>query len=75
MGLNVGAGRAASPADRSLVDPMGPAWVVALDASPSTPRSLREHREDDAIENIDTVEGRWPPSDLRARARTRHTSG
>ena len=64
LDVGAGAGRFALPIARAL-DPDG-GWVVALDASPSMLESLREIAEDYAIENIDTVEARWPPSDLRA---------
>jgi CTP:molybdopterin cytidylyltransferase MocA/SAM-dependent methyltransferase len=64
LDVGAGAGRFALPIARAL-DPSG-GWVVALDASPSMLDGLREIAEDYAIENIDTVEARWPPADLRA---------
>jgi molybdenum cofactor cytidylyltransferase len=63
LDVGAGAGRFALPIARAL-DPDGGA-VVALDASPSMLESLREIAEDYAIENIETVEARWPPADPR----------
>jgi hypothetical protein len=40
--------------------------MVALDASPSMLEGLREIAEDYAIENVQAVEARWPPSDAGA---------
>ena len=59
-----GAGRFALPIARAL-DPSGGS-VVALDASPSMLEGLREIAEDYAIENIRTVEARWPAVDAGA---------
>ena len=61
LDVGAGAGRFALPIARAL-DPSGGA-VVALDASPSMLESLREIAEDYAIENVRTVEARWPPAD------------
>ena len=63
LDVGAGAGRFALPIARAL-DPDGGS-VVALDASPSMLESLREIAEDYAIENIETVEARWPPADAR----------
>ena len=64
LDVGAGAGRFALPLARAL-DPSGGA-VVALDASPSMLEGLREIAEDYAIENVRTVEARWPPDDPRA---------
>ena len=61
LDIGAGAGRFALPIARVL-DPSGGS-VVALDASPSMLESLREIAEDYAIENVRTVEARWPPAD------------
>ncbi|HEY6012648.1 MAG TPA: NTP transferase domain-containing protein [Candidatus Limnocylindrales bacterium] len=61
LDVGAGAGRFALPIARAL-DPSGGS-VVALDASPSMLEGLREIAEDYAIENIRTVEARWPPAD------------
>jgi molybdenum cofactor cytidylyltransferase len=61
LDVGAGAGRFALPIARAL-DPSGGS-VVALDASPSMLESLRESAEDYAIENVRTVEARWPPPD------------
>ncbi|HEX7949112.1 MAG TPA: NTP transferase domain-containing protein [Candidatus Limnocylindrales bacterium] len=64
LDVGAGAGRFALPIARAL-DPSGGS-VVALDASPSMLEGLREIAADYAIENIRTVEARWPPSDAGA---------
>ena len=61
LDVGAGAGRFALPIARALDESGGS--VVALDASPSMLDALREIAEDYAIENIRTVEGRWPPAD------------
>lgn len=61
LDVGAGAGRFALPIARAL-DSSGGA-VIALDASPSMLESLREIAEDYAIENVQTVEARWPPAD------------
>jgi CTP:molybdopterin cytidylyltransferase MocA/SAM-dependent methyltransferase len=61
LDVGAGAGRFALPIARRL-DPSGGA-VIALDASPSMLESLHEIAEDYAIENVRTVEARWPPAD------------
>jgi CTP:molybdopterin cytidylyltransferase MocA/SAM-dependent methyltransferase len=63
LDVGAGAGRFALPIARAL-DPSGGS-VVALDPSTSMLESLREIAEDYAIENIRTVEARWPPVDPR----------
>ncbi len=57
-------GRFALPIARAL-DPSGGS-VLALDTSPSMLEGLREVAEDYAIENVRTVEARWPPADPSA---------
>jgi molybdenum cofactor cytidylyltransferase len=64
LDVGAGAGRFALPIARAL-DPSGGA-VVALDASGSMLEALREIAEDYAIENVRTIEARWPASDVRA---------
>jgi molybdenum cofactor cytidylyltransferase len=59
LDVGAGAGRFALPLARAL-DPSG-GEVVALDASPSMLEGLREIAEDNAIENVRTIEARWPP--------------
>ena len=61
LDVGAGAGRFALPIARAL-DPSGGA-VVALDPSTSMLESLREIAEDYAIENVRTVEARWPTAD------------
>lgn len=63
LDVGAGAGRFALPIARAL-DRSGGS-VVALDASPSMLEGLREIAEDYAIENVRTVEARWPPTDQR----------
>jgi CTP:molybdopterin cytidylyltransferase MocA/precorrin-6B methylase 2 len=64
LDVGAGAGRFALPIARAL-DPSGGS-VLALDASPSMLEGLREIAEDYAIENVRTVEARWPPADPEA---------
>jgi CTP:molybdopterin cytidylyltransferase MocA/SAM-dependent methyltransferase len=64
LDVGAGAGRFALPIARAL-DPSGGS-VIALDASTSMLEGLREIAEDYAIENVRTVEARWPPTDTRA---------
>ena len=64
LDVGAGAGRFALPIARAL-DPSGGS-VVALDVSPSMLEGLEEIAEDHAIENVRTVELRWPP-DVSAR--------
>ncbi|MEO8571310.1 MAG: NTP transferase domain-containing protein [Chloroflexota bacterium] len=64
LDVGAGAGRFALPLARAL-DPSGGS-VVALDASPSMIEGLQEIAEDYAIENVLTVEARWPPADASA---------
>jgi len=61
LDVGAGAGRFALPIARAL-DPSGGS-VVAIDPSPSMLDGLREIAEDYGIENIRTVEMRWPPPD------------
>ena len=58
LDVGAGAGRFALPIARALDDSGGD--VIALDASPSMLEGLREIAEDYAIENVRTVEARWP---------------
>jgi molybdenum cofactor cytidylyltransferase len=64
LDIGAGAGRFALPIARVLDESGGS--VIALDPSPSMLEALREIAEDYAIENIRTVEGRWPPADAGA---------
>ena len=59
LDVGAGAGRFALPIARAL-DPSGGS-VVALDVSPSMLEALTEIAEDHVIENVRTVELRWPP--------------
>ena len=59
LDVGAGAGRFALPIARAL-DPSGGS-VVALDASPSMLEAVREIAGDFAIENVRTVQARWPP--------------
>jgi CTP:molybdopterin cytidylyltransferase MocA/SAM-dependent methyltransferase len=61
LDVGAGAGRFALPIARALDESGGS--VVALDPSTSMLESLREIAEDYAIENLRTVEARWPVSD------------
>ena len=72
LDVGAGAGRFALPIARAL-DPSGGA-VIALDASPSMLEGLREIAEDYAIENVRTIEARWPPADAGPPALSRRTS-
>jgi len=67
LDVGAGAGRFALPIARAL-DPSGGS-VMALDASPSMLEGLEELAEDHAIENVRSIEGRWPPADARAAGR------
>lgn len=58
LDVGAGAGRFALPIARAL-DPSGGS-VVALDASASMLEGLREIADDYAIENVRTLEARWP---------------
>ena len=64
LDVGAGAGRFALPIARALDSSGGS--VIALDASPSMLESLREIADDYAIENVRTIEGRWPPVDRAA---------
>jgi molybdenum cofactor cytidylyltransferase len=64
LDVGAGAGRFALPIARMLDDSGGS--VVALDASPSMLEALREIAEDYAIENVRTIEARWPTADPAA---------
>jgi SAM-dependent methyltransferase len=64
LDVGAGAGRFALPIARALDSSGGS--VIALDASPSMLESLREIADDHAIENVRTIEGRWPPVDRAA---------
>ena len=61
LDVGAGAGRFALPIARALDESGGE--VIALDASPSMLEGLREIAEDYAIENVRTVEARWPLED------------
>src|SRR4029450_12377694 len=58
LDVGAGGGRFALPPARALDESGGE--VVALDVSPSMLEGLREIAEDHAIENVRTVEARWP---------------
>jgi molybdenum cofactor cytidylyltransferase len=58
LDVGAGAGRFALPLARTLDESGGE--VIALDVSPSMLEALREIAEDNAIENVQTVEARWP---------------
>jgi CTP:molybdopterin cytidylyltransferase MocA/SAM-dependent methyltransferase len=64
LDIGAGAGRFALPIARAL-DPSGGS-VVALDPSRSMLEGLLEIAEDYAIENVRTIEARWPLADARA---------
>lgn len=64
LDIGAGAGRFALPIARAL-DPSGGS-VVALDPSRLMLEGLLEVAEDHAIENVRTIEARWPPADARA---------
>ena len=64
LDIGAGAGRFALPIARAL-DPSGGS-VVALDPSRSMLEGLLEIAEDYAVENVRTIEARWPPADARA---------
>ena len=65
LDVGAGAGRFALPIARALDDSGGE--VIALDASPSMLEGLNEIAEDYAIENIRTIEARWPLENGTAR--------
>ena len=58
LDVGSGAGRFALPIARALDESGGD--VVAVDVSPSMLEALREIAEDNAIENVRTIEARWP---------------
>jgi CTP:molybdopterin cytidylyltransferase MocA len=64
LDVGAGAGRYALPIARAL-DPSG-GGVVALDPSRSMLDGLLEIAEDYAVENVRTIEARWPLADARA---------
>jgi CTP:molybdopterin cytidylyltransferase MocA/SAM-dependent methyltransferase len=64
LDVGAGAGRYALPLARAL-DPSG-GGVVALDPSRSMLDGLLEIAEDYAVENVRTIEARWPLADARA---------
>ena len=66
LDVGAGAGRFALPLARAL-DASG-GEVVALDVSPSMLEALREIAADYAIENVRTIEARWPAPDDSAAA-------
>ena len=59
LDVGAGAGRFALPIARTL-GPSGGS-VIALDVSPSMLEALREIANEHAIDNVRTVETRWPP--------------
>ena len=66
LDVGAGAGRFALPLARALDESGGE--VVALDVSPSMLEALREIADDNAIENVRTIEARWPPDPRSAGA-------
>jgi CTP:molybdopterin cytidylyltransferase MocA/SAM-dependent methyltransferase len=66
LDVGAGAGRFALPLARALDSSGGE--VVAVDVSPSMLEALREIAEDHAIENVRTIEARWPAPDGSAAA-------
>jgi CTP:molybdopterin cytidylyltransferase MocA len=60
LDVGAGAGRFALPIARALATSGGS--VVALDASPSMLESLREIAAEHQVQNVRTVEARWPPA-------------
>lgn len=64
LDVGAGAGRFALPIAQAL-DPSGGS-VVALDPSRSMLEGLLEIAEDYAVENVRTIEARWPLQDKRA---------
>jgi CTP:molybdopterin cytidylyltransferase MocA/SAM-dependent methyltransferase len=58
LDVGAGAGRFALPIARALDESGGE--VIALDVSPSMLEALNEIAEDHAVENIRTIEARWP---------------
>jgi CTP:molybdopterin cytidylyltransferase MocA/SAM-dependent methyltransferase len=64
LDVGAGAGRFALPIARAL-DPSGGS-VIALDPSRSMLDGLLEIAEDYAVENVRTIEARWPLDDARA---------
>jgi CTP:molybdopterin cytidylyltransferase MocA/SAM-dependent methyltransferase len=64
LDIGAGAGRFALPIARAL-DPSGGS-VVALDPSRSMLEGLLEIAEDYAVENVRTIEARWPLTHARA---------
>jgi CTP:molybdopterin cytidylyltransferase MocA/SAM-dependent methyltransferase len=65
LDVGAGAGRFALPLARALDESGG--FVIAVEVSPSMLEALREIADDHAIENIRTVEARWPVDDASAR--------
>lgn len=61
LDIGAGAGRFALPIARALAASGGS--VTALDASASMLEAAREIAAEHAIENLETIEGRWPPAD------------
>jgi CTP:molybdopterin cytidylyltransferase MocA len=59
LDIGAGAGRFALPIARALAASGGS--VTALDASASMLEAAREIAAEHAIENLHTIEGRWPP--------------
>lgn len=69
LDVGAGAGRFALPIARALAASGG--HVVALDASASMLEAAREIAAEHAIENLQTIEGRWPPADAAVIQRVR----
>ena len=75
LDVGAGAGRFALPIARALAPSGG--QVIALDASASMLEAAREIAAEYGIENLRTIEARWPPAEDRhgaVSARTPPTS-
>lgn len=66
LDVGAGAGRFALPLARSLAHSDGS--VIAYDVSASMLESLREIAVEHGIDNVRTIEGRWPPAGRAERA-------
>lgn len=64
LDVGAGAGRFALPIALALRS--GGGRVIAVDVSPSMLEALREIADEHGIDNVETVEGRWPLPDGRA---------
>lgn len=69
LDVGAGAGRFALPIARAVAASGGS--VTALDASASMLEAARDIAAEHGIENLQTIEGRWPPADASAIERVR----